>query len=968
MKRRMMWMAAMFVLVGGTAFGEKGSYVVNLPTFGEMGLAVDSLELQLTDYGFTATNLVTPAEGALSRSGLVDSIALKVNLKPGYKNAQFHYYTSTFGSQATPLTGLISNGSAVPFYTAQSLAGGTEQLITYVTNLTYEAMTFTLSFDACGGNVNPSYMTITYDQPYGNLPIPQREGCDFKGWWGEGQEWKGTETVRTLTNQTFTAKWDPIHYRVHFEPGEGGTGTMADQEFVYDQAQRLKSCAFTRANYVFDCWSNTVSGVTYRDNAEVESLTTNEVLTLVALWSPNVYSIHYHRNYNSDLYSTQVITYGVATTLALRIERSGYTFSGWARSSTAPTPDWGAGEMVSTLDFEFNEEGVFNLYAVWVPFAYTVQFFPNGGNGSMMDMLRTYDDGLKLPVCTFTNPGYTFAGWATTATGPIVWPGESSANLAGLRDGETVRLHAVWEPIRYSVSFAPNDEKATGVMASLPLSYGSAVKLPVCTFEKDGYEFIGWARATDGDVVFADGAEVINLTVTSGDDVVLFARWKAESYYVTLDANGGVFGVAETGPTTSNILVTVDEQYGGFPSVTNHTPKLVFDEWWTPSGDAVTNTNTVPPLSAGVTNLVAHWKKDDPLANAVDAEELDFDWSATNGSGQWGRVEDGTAVNGASAGATINSGVVDGTVLLTTKVVGPGQLTFNWRVLSVAEPWTSGTTANIWSKTAERLYFQLGATYQWGIAGNSSLFYRFSDFSADTPAAMDKQTGNPSWIEETLRINAQPGETNTLTWTFSYFLDDPTAGRAWVDNVRWVPDSSETKVEIPIDWNDDLNNLHSGDVEILSAADAEKLPAGAEIVLGEPPQGWKLDGALKKGADGSLFVTLALDENALMPQGVEGAAPLTIESAPDGKLLVKATLVNGVRGFWYSFFTADEPTGPWNAVTTGYESGEAVKQAVFDEATGEFSISIIIDPTETKRFYKLVVTEKDPKVVHLPSN
>ena len=829
MKKRMMWLAAMFVLVGGTAFGEKGSYVVDLPTFGEMGLAVDSLELQLTDGGFTATNLWTPAEGAFSTNGLVDAVALKVNLKPGYENARFSYYTEAFGDQES-VKGVISSGSAVPFYTTQDFTGDTVPLVTHVTNLTYEAKKFSLNFNAQGGSVSPSSLTLTYDQPYGTLPLPRREGYDFKGWWGDGKEWRGTETVRTLTNQTFTAQWEPIRYTVRFLPGEG-SGTMADQEFVYDQAQRLTPCAFTHANYVFDCWSNTVSGVTYRNNAEVENLTTNAILTVVALWSAKEYSIHYHRNYNSDLYSTQVITFGKTTTLAPGIERPGYTFSGWAKSSTAPTPDWRAGEMVSTSDFEFNEEGVLDLYVVWAPFAYTVQFFPNGGSGAMVDMLRSYDDGLKLPVCTFTNPGYTFAGWATTGTGPVVWPGESNANLARLYDGETVRLYAVWAPISYSVSFAANDEKATGEMEPLSLSYGATAKLPACAFEKDGYEFVGWARTADGEVEYADGAQVGNLTVVAGDDVVLFARWKAESYYVTLDANGGVFDVAETGPTTSNILVTVDEQYGDFPSVTNHTPKLVFDEWRTPSGDIVRSTDTVPPPSAGVTNLVAHWVKDDPLARATDAETLDFDWSATNGSGQWILAEDETAVNGSAACVVMNAGVTDGMVQMTTQLVGPGQLTFKWKALSVSKPWTSGATANIWAKTAERLYVQLGSTYLWGLAGNSSLFYRFSNFSGDTPATLDKQTTNPGWVEETIRIDAEATETNTVTWTFSYFVDDPTAGHAWVDNVRWVPDAVEVTnvvVTVPTVANYTASVVVAGVTQTLTDGACE-VPSGSEV-------------------------------------------------------------------------------------------------------------------------------------------
>ncbi len=778
------WLALTALMATGLVSVSQ-AVVIDLKNLPVQGDAVVSVDIIQTLNGLTSTNTVTPADGPYYDTPLADSLVLAAHLKPGYTNARFAYRTEAYGALPAT-TGVFTSGSQVPVHT---VPGESISVATYVEDLLYEAVTANLSFNARGGRVEPSSKTITYDQPYGTLPVPTFEGFLFGGWSGEGRLWAADDTVKTLTNQTFTAEWTPIAYTVRFLPGEDGTGSMTDQAFTYEEKQNLAPCAFTRENYLFSCWSNTVTGVTFKDEAEVKNLASEQgaVVSLTAVWAAKRYSVEYYRNYSAgdDTCTAQTITYGETTTLSDEIGRAGYTFSGWATEPGATIAAFGAHSMVSTRDFAFDENGIFRLYAVWRAYAYSVQFFANGGAGAMAELERTFDDAQALPPCAFARAGYLFAGWAKTASGGVEWTDESPANLAN-SDNEQVKLYAVWQPIPYTVFFDANDEKATGEMAALPFTYGVPQKLPVCAFVKDGYLFNGWAFAADDEPFSADQATVSNLTVVAGTAVTLYARWKAEPYTVTLDANGGVFGTQPNGPATSNITVTVDEPYGAFPVVTNFTPKLVFGDWRTPAGEVVATTDTVPPPSAGMTNLVAHWVKDDPLARATDAEELDFNWTAYQ-AGRWHAAPEASAVGGTAAEASVSGGM-DDVLTLTTQVVGPGQLTFKWKVLSVSKPWNSTAIATIWEKTAERLYFEVGGNLLWGLMGSSALFYRVADFDGLNPTTFEKQTTNPGWVEETLRIEAQPGETNTLAWTFYYFPDDPTPGHAWVDNVRWVPD------------------------------------------------------------------------------------------------------------------------------------------------------------------------------------
>jgi len=838
-----------------------------------MGASVEEVLIIRRLDTFTSTNSVTPAEGVYEDAIIADSISLVAKLKPGYKNARFAYHTDQYGEVAAT-SGFISSGSTVPFLTAEP---DTVVIATFVTELLVDPETYTLNFNANGGEVSPTSKTITFGAPYGELPTPTRQGHAFGGWTGEGRIWTSGDPVETLTNQTFIAAWTPHTYTVTFEPN-GGSGTMEPQSFTYDQAQVLRANGFTLDNYHFSCWSNRVTGITYPNQASVKNLTDvqNGEVVLTAVWAAKAYSIRYHRNYSpaDNYYDAAEISYGATATLREEYSRLGYAFSGWALTSTAAMPQYSAKAPVSTRDFTFDENGVLNLYAVWDAYSYTVQFLANGGEGTMDAVERGFDDGQALPACAFTRNGFKFSGWSTSATGAKLYDDGATDNLA-TQDGKTVKLYAVWVPVSYTIAFDANDAKATGVMESRSATYNVLQNLPACEFAKDGYDFTGWATAADGAVVYSNQVVVVNLASVQGAVVTLYACWKAQSYKVLLNANGGRFMGGSA--TTSNITVTVDAPYGEFPTVTNETPKLVFGDWRTPAGEVVSIADLAPPPSAGVTNLVAHWVKDDPLAQAVDAEELDFNSANENGFGNWRKVEDASAVGGDCAYATITSMNNEDILKLTTKVVGSGTLIFKWRVLSGADPYLvkGSTMQRKWEWTPDRLFFSCNGVVQTGVAGTAAKYVKFTQFSGGYPTAVSAAVANPGWTEESLRIEAAAGSTNVLTWTFHCNIPEAgVIGQAWVDDVRWQSDTD-------------------------------------------------------------------VDEETLRPVGIDGKSPIAIESNADGTVTVKAGVANGAKGYWYAFYTATELQGPWEVVSSGYERGTPqVQMTATDTQTLEFAIVV----------------------------
>ena len=141
----------------------------------------------------------------------------------------------------------------------------------------------------------------------------------------------------------------------------------------------------------------------------------------------------------------------------------------------------------------------------------------------MAAQTHTYDASQALTSNAFTRTGYTFAGWATTATGNVAYTnGQTVSNLASIQDAN-VELFAKWAPITYTVSFNANGGE--GTMAAQTHTYDASQALTSNAFTNAGYSFTGWATDAADDVVYTNGQSVSNLASTQDANVELFAKW-----------------------------------------------------------------------------------------------------------------------------------------------------------------------------------------------------------------------------------------------------------------------------------------------------------------------------------------------------------------------------------------------------------------------------------------------------------
>lgn len=400
-------------------------------------------------------------------------------------------------------------------------------------------------------------------------------GYAFTGWNtrsdGKGTPYDDKATVGNLATTDdetvkLYAQWKPISYTVVFN-ANGGSGSMSNQDFTFDETKALTENSFKREGFTFVGWSTQMStadtytgeentgesaSTTYNDGASVSNLTETNgaVVTLYAQWQRDTYAVKFDKNANDafgNMDKEAVPTIDDWTVSGCGFTRTGYTFTGWNTQADGNGTAYKAGDVVGALA---TKDGTVTLYAQWEPISYTITFDANiptnastadNALGTMDPLTCTYDKEKPLTANTFFLPGYQFAEWNTQADGTGE-PHQNEGTVKNLatEDGETVTLYAQWEPRTYTVKFKGADG-ATGDMDPQMLTFDTPASLSPSTFQNGTYTFIGWAieGETGTSRLFADEQTVVNLCNLKDDGspkgFTLQAKWASGNRaYVTL--------------------------------------------------------------------------------------------------------------------------------------------------------------------------------------------------------------------------------------------------------------------------------------------------------------------------------------------------------------------------------------------------------------------------------------------------
>ena len=405
----------------------------------------------------SVSNLTTTSEGKVNLYAVwkANTYAVKYNANGGsgtMSNSSHTYDTAkTLTANAFTRTGYTFKGwsttatGAVVYANSASVknlaTSGTFNLYAV-----WEANTYTVAYNANGGSGTMSSVTHTYDTAKTlTANTFTKTGYTFQGWatsnTATAAQYENKESVTNLATSgtvTLYAVWKVNSYTVKFH-GNGATGgSVGDQTFTYDVAQKLSSNAFIRTGYTFLGWhtDSAATSAKYTNGQSVSKLTATNggTVNLYAIWQANSYTVKFDGNSStSGSMSDQSFTYDQESALTANsfkreyvitydLNYSGaspetatiaYSFLGWNRTKTASNATYFDGETISNLTSTVN--GNVTLYAIW--------------------------SATSTNLVTPTRQYYSFLGWSTDADdGTVEYNGGESYTPTA-----NVTLYAVWK-------------------------------------------------------------------------------------------------------------------------------------------------------------------------------------------------------------------------------------------------------------------------------------------------------------------------------------------------------------------------------------------------------------------------------------------------------------------------------------------------------------------------------------------
>ena len=413
-----------------------------------------------------------------------------------------------------------------------------------------------------------------------------------------------TGITKTATaTKTITVTAPVTTYTISYN-NNGGSGTIASQTKTKGTPITLSDgSGFSKTGYTLDSWNTKAdgSGTSYVKGA---SYTTDAALTLYAQWKINTYTITYNSNGGTGTISSQTKNHNTAITLSdgSGFSKTGYTFTGWNTAANGSGTAYESGA-------SYTANAAATLYAQWKANQYTINYKDQGGaafsgtHASGHPTTHTY--GTATTLKTASKTGYTFGGWFTNSA----CTGTKVTSLGATAYTADITLYAKWTVITYTITYNANN--GSGAPDAQTKTYNVALTLSSTKPTRTGYTFQNWNTKSDGTgTTYASGA-----SYTANAAATLYAQWKADTYTITYDANGGV-----------NPPAAQTKTYGVSLTLTSSKPTregYTFTGWNTAangSGTAYASGGTFTTNAA--TTLYAQW------------EEI-CDQTATGGTGSY---------------------------------------------------------------------------------------------------------------------------------------------------------------------------------------------------------------------------------------------------------------------------------------------------------------------------------------------
>jgi uncharacterized repeat protein (TIGR02543 family) len=251
----------------------------------------------------------------------------------------------------------------------------------------------------------------------------------------------------------------------------------------------------------------------------------------VEVWFWSKYSVSDSSN---TLYYDNLATASEATTSKGSVSLSTTVASGegWSTSNQQKIATYSAGYNLETytqtrylrarllnVDRVGGEMKVYATVTIPALTSYTITYNANGGTGAPSSQSKYYSHSIKLSTTKPTRTGYSFQGWATSASGSVAYA--AGATYTG---NANLTLYAVWAAVTYTITFDANG--GTGAPSSQTKRQDIDIVLTRTVPTRTYYTFKGWGTsASSTTVAYAAGA-----TYKANASVTLYAIWELTHY------------------------------------------------------------------------------------------------------------------------------------------------------------------------------------------------------------------------------------------------------------------------------------------------------------------------------------------------------------------------------------------------------------------------------------------------------
>lgn len=338
---------------------------------------------------------------------------------------------------------------------------------------------------------------------------------------------------------------------VEFQGNNPQWGTVTPQSGSFTVTESVAggdvtSTANPSPGYHFVKWTKGAEQVSDDQTLTVRSSDFTEAqaghtFVYIAHFEPNRFTVHFDQNTTDTVKGTmasQTFQYAEAGNAYLNpnaFVRPGYRFLGWSETSGNQAVVYA--DQAKFQGVPADNEATVTLYAQWQAYSsVTIRYtaFPNdlgtvilnkeGQTASAAtEETGSPDPALRAIVGATAKPkdGCTFKGWYDQQKNQCskdqnFVPQAGKDNL--YQSGSYV---AVFEAQKYTLHFDANGGE--GTMGDLTYTHGQDQSLTKCGFTRAGYDFLGWATAADGGVVYHDQQ---SLSITQ--DTTLYAVWKQQ--------------------------------------------------------------------------------------------------------------------------------------------------------------------------------------------------------------------------------------------------------------------------------------------------------------------------------------------------------------------------------------------------------------------------------------------------------